>query len=323
MSPIRYARGGSIVEDCAAEELAERFGTPLYVVSEDQLRRNARSFRGDFESRWPGQFLLLPSIKANSAFALRHILNRRGPAVTCSGRASWRSRWEPVRTRPDLAERANEGRGGTRARDRRRGQDHAGQRRELERAAARGRTVRLARADSLPDAAGPRLDRHPVRDGDRWIERARGSPALQGRNSDPGPAGDRGGGDRASLYRRHRADAPRRAPARGPGRVGLRRGRDGRDARAPCAKPGTAGCRENSTWAGATPRPRDPFGRTLPQRRGHTGPAPPKRSMPKRSRPPRQRLQEDDSTRARSSSRSSPDARYTPTRAFTWRPSAT
>ena len=63
------------VEECAAQDLAERFGTPLYVVSENQLRRNARRFRAAFESRWPGEFLLLPSIKANSSLALRRILS--------------------------------------------------------------------------------------------------------------------------------------------------------------------------------------------------------------------------------------------------------
>ncbi len=69
-------RAGSLyIEGSAAEALAERFGTPLYVVSEDQLRRNASRFKDAFGSRWPGGFLLLPSIKANSCLALRRILN--------------------------------------------------------------------------------------------------------------------------------------------------------------------------------------------------------------------------------------------------------
>ena len=66
------------VEGCAAPELAARFGTPLHVVSEDQLRRNARRFVAAFAPRWPGEFMLLPSIKANSSLALRHVLSDEG-----------------------------------------------------------------------------------------------------------------------------------------------------------------------------------------------------------------------------------------------------
>ena len=66
------------VEGCDAEELARRFGTPIHVVSEDQLRRNVERFRGAFAQRWSGGFMLLPSIKANSSLALRRILSAEG-----------------------------------------------------------------------------------------------------------------------------------------------------------------------------------------------------------------------------------------------------
>ena len=36
------------IEECDAVELARRFGTPLYVISEDQLRRNARRIGAAF-----------------------------------------------------------------------------------------------------------------------------------------------------------------------------------------------------------------------------------------------------------------------------------
>jgi diaminopimelate decarboxylase len=79
-------RDGSLyVEECSAEELAERFGTPLYVVSEDQLRRNVRRFEDAFSPRWPGGFLLLPSIKANSCLALRRILTDEGAGCDTFG----------------------------------------------------------------------------------------------------------------------------------------------------------------------------------------------------------------------------------------------
>ena len=77
--------GALFVEECQAQELAERFGTPLYVISEDQLRRNARHFRDAFEGRWPGDFLLLPSIKANSSLALRRILTDEGTGCDVFG----------------------------------------------------------------------------------------------------------------------------------------------------------------------------------------------------------------------------------------------
>ncbi len=73
------------VEDVSARSLAERFGTPLYVVSEDQLRRNARAFAGAFSQRWPGEFMLLPSIKANASLALRAILNEEGTGCDVFG----------------------------------------------------------------------------------------------------------------------------------------------------------------------------------------------------------------------------------------------
>ena len=73
------------VEECPAEGLARRFGTPLYVISEDQLRRNARRFVEAFAGRWPGAFLLLPSIKANSALALRRILTEAGTGCDVFG----------------------------------------------------------------------------------------------------------------------------------------------------------------------------------------------------------------------------------------------
>lgn len=66
------------IEGCDTVELAERFGTPIYVVSENQLRRNARRLVEAFSTRWPGPVHILPSIKANSVLALRRILSGEG-----------------------------------------------------------------------------------------------------------------------------------------------------------------------------------------------------------------------------------------------------
>lgn len=71
--------GHLFVEGWDAVELARGFGTPLYVMSEDQLRRNARRFRAAFGSRWAeGPVNVLPSIKANFSLALRRILTQEG-----------------------------------------------------------------------------------------------------------------------------------------------------------------------------------------------------------------------------------------------------
>jgi diaminopimelate decarboxylase len=82
-------RGGRLyVEDVSCVALAHRFGTPLFVVSEDQLRRNARAFAGAFEERWPeGPVRILPSLKANYTLALRHVLSQEGMGCDTFGEA--------------------------------------------------------------------------------------------------------------------------------------------------------------------------------------------------------------------------------------------
>jgi diaminopimelate decarboxylase len=67
-----------LIEGCDTWELAERFGTPIYVVSENQLRRNARRLLRAFSECWDGPVQVLPSIKANSVLALRRILSEEG-----------------------------------------------------------------------------------------------------------------------------------------------------------------------------------------------------------------------------------------------------
>ena len=67
------------IEGCDAVELAGSFGTPVYVVSENQLRRNAVRIREAFTDRWgEGPVNVLPSIKANTTLALRRILTQEG-----------------------------------------------------------------------------------------------------------------------------------------------------------------------------------------------------------------------------------------------------
>ena len=76
---LSIREGRLFVEECDAAALARRFGTPLYAVSENQLRRNVRRFRRAFEERWPdGPVHVLPSVKANFTLAILRILAQEG-----------------------------------------------------------------------------------------------------------------------------------------------------------------------------------------------------------------------------------------------------
>ena len=78
--------GRLFVEGCDAGALAARFGTPLHVVSEDQLRRNVRRFAAAFGEGWPdGPVRILPSIKANLVLALRRIVTQEGAGCDTFG----------------------------------------------------------------------------------------------------------------------------------------------------------------------------------------------------------------------------------------------
>jgi diaminopimelate decarboxylase len=78
--------GVLFVEGCDTTRLAEQFGTPLYVMSEDQLRRNIRTFQAEFQRGWPdGPVVVMPSIKANYVLALRRILTEEGAGCDTFG----------------------------------------------------------------------------------------------------------------------------------------------------------------------------------------------------------------------------------------------
>jgi diaminopimelate decarboxylase len=80
--------GVLFIEDCSTVELASRFATPLYVMSEAQLRTNVRAFQAEFKRGWPeGRVLVMPSIKANYVLALRRILTEEGAGCDTFGPA--------------------------------------------------------------------------------------------------------------------------------------------------------------------------------------------------------------------------------------------
>jgi len=83
---LSIREGHLFIEACDAAALGRRFGTPIYVVSEDQLRRNIRRFRRAFQERWPeGPVHVLPSVKANFTLALLRILAREGTGCDTFG----------------------------------------------------------------------------------------------------------------------------------------------------------------------------------------------------------------------------------------------
>jgi diaminopimelate decarboxylase len=71
--------GHLFVEECDTLDLVRRFGSPLFVLSEDQIRRNARHFRQAFQDGWPdGVVKVLPAAKANWTLAVQRILADEG-----------------------------------------------------------------------------------------------------------------------------------------------------------------------------------------------------------------------------------------------------
>lgn len=70
--------GSLRIEGHLATDLVSRFGSPLFVFSEAQLRRSFRRFKTAFAKHWPGPVEVLPAFKANLALATRHVLSEEG-----------------------------------------------------------------------------------------------------------------------------------------------------------------------------------------------------------------------------------------------------
>jgi len=85
-----------------ADDLVERFGSPLNVVSDTTLRANIRRIRTAFAAAWPAPSHILYSIKANSTLAVRAILAQEGAGGDCFGLGELRATLE-CGTDPALA----------------------------------------------------------------------------------------------------------------------------------------------------------------------------------------------------------------------------
>jgi len=66
------------VEGQSYVELAERSGTPLFVLSESTIRSNYRKFYGAFKSRYPKEVVVCVGLKANYGLAVRRIIVQEG-----------------------------------------------------------------------------------------------------------------------------------------------------------------------------------------------------------------------------------------------------
>jgi len=72
------------VDECDVADLVARFGTPLYIISENQLRFGYRAFRDAFRRHYPDVEILFAN-KSNNGLAIRHIMNQEGAGGDCFG----------------------------------------------------------------------------------------------------------------------------------------------------------------------------------------------------------------------------------------------
>lgn len=76
--------GHFMIEGLSCVELAERYGTPLFVTSEGQLRENIRGMREVFTRAYPEKPVnVMWAIKSNTTLAFRKIMNQEGAGGDC------------------------------------------------------------------------------------------------------------------------------------------------------------------------------------------------------------------------------------------------
>ena len=80
----RDSDGTVVVAGCRLDELARRFGTPLYVVDEDALRARAHELRDELARVWPRSRVSFAS-KAFPAVATYRLVSEEGLAVDVAG----------------------------------------------------------------------------------------------------------------------------------------------------------------------------------------------------------------------------------------------
>ncbi len=66
------------VGGCLLSELAEQYGTPLYVLDETTIRRSCEAYRESFRKFYPGESLVLYASKANSSLCISNLVASEG-----------------------------------------------------------------------------------------------------------------------------------------------------------------------------------------------------------------------------------------------------
>ncbi len=71
-------RGHLVIGGCDCVKLAEEYGTPLYIMDEELIRKNCRAFRKGIEKYYDGNGLVLYASKAFSSLAACRIAEQEG-----------------------------------------------------------------------------------------------------------------------------------------------------------------------------------------------------------------------------------------------------
>lgn len=71
-------QGHLSIGGCDTVQLAEQFGTPLYVMDENQIRRNCRRYQSSFEKHYQGKGMTVYASKAFNCKAICHIIEEEG-----------------------------------------------------------------------------------------------------------------------------------------------------------------------------------------------------------------------------------------------------
>ena len=79
MRQFKNSDGQMMIGDLRATELAERFGTPLYVTDENAVRENYRRIKGAFKPYMPVRVHY--ACKANAALAILRVLQQEGSFI--------------------------------------------------------------------------------------------------------------------------------------------------------------------------------------------------------------------------------------------------
>ncbi|MBD0400031.1 alanine racemase [Flammeovirga sp. EKP202] len=80
MNPLLSVKDGNLfIEDINTVEIAKKFGTPLFVVSENILVQNYLAFQNTFQKFYPeGRIRVMAAVKANPTVAVRRVLTKAG-----------------------------------------------------------------------------------------------------------------------------------------------------------------------------------------------------------------------------------------------------